>query len=60
MTYKRNIIIILFLLISSYSFSSHAMPDGHDQKCIQEQETKNVSETFKERVIIIDREIRQN
>lgn len=56
MSYKRQLIVLFFLLISSYSFSASSVPDENSIDCAQHQSVENQSEIFNEKVIMMNRE----
>ncbi|GEM_PF-4210162 len=57
MSYKRHLIVLFFLLISSYSFSANAVPDQNSIDCVQHQSVEKQSEIFSEKVIMMNRDI---
>ncbi|WP_372655826.1 hypothetical protein [Halobacteriovorax sp.] len=56
MPYKNQLIILFFLLVSSFSFSAKAIPDENSIDCAQHQSVGDQSEIFKEKVIMMSRE----
>ena len=56
MSYKRQLIVLFFLLVSSYSFSSRAQSSVDPSECSKHQQIEQSSEIFNEKIIMMSRE----